>query len=267
MSVGVVEFEGRSSAAERGRRSHLFALAEYSDNAATKTAARTDWTMPNGSKRFFDVVVSLFLLPVVVPLIIIVSASSMIAFRTNPIFRQNRVGLYEESFFVYKIRSLPCHFPTEIGKRGLSDFELPRYSRLLRATHFDELPQLINVLRGQMSLVGPRPMIQDVLSRLDEHERSARAGVLPGVTGTWQVSSAGHRPLHECSDLDVMYATHAKLRHDVAYLYWTVIPGAGRKRRDPQSLRRHLAVPHGCICAVCWSFSIEHRPVRLITAR
>ena len=153
-------------------------------------------------KRLFDFAVAAAALPLAVPLIAGVALVSAVRFGGNPFFVQERVGRNNKTFRVTKIRSLPKSFP-RVGRHQFDHDSVCRWGKFLRDTHIDELPQLFNVLNGSMSMVGPRPMISEVLDELPREERRARSLVRPGLTGVWQVSTAGGRPLQECPELDV----------------------------------------------------------------
>lgn len=226
------------------------------------TRQRAPW-VNSRTKRAIDLTLTALALPVALPLAGVAAGASALAFRTSPIFRQERRGLDGTTFTVFKLRSLPTDFPSQMGRHHLDHSDLPLFSRVLRASHADELPQLLNVLRGEMSLVGPRPMIDEVLSHLPADLRAARQRVLPGMTGPWQVSTMGGRALHECPDLDVMYVEHASLLHDVRYLFWTVARKSSPTERHPEALRRSLRRVDECVCVGCRPFHLvpENPPV------
>ncbi len=217
---------------------------------------RSTW-VGSRAKRAIDVTLTTVVLPVAIPLMVLAAGACALAFRGNPVFTQERSGRHGKKFPVFKLRSLPVDFPAQVAKHGLEEVELSRFSRMIRASHADELPQLLNVLRGEMSLVGPRPMIDEVLAHLPADLRAARQRVLPGITGVWQVSSMGGQALHECPDLDVMYAEHGSLALDVKYMYWTVARNAAGQSRQPEALRSALRGRAECSCVGC-------RPVHLV---
>ena len=236
---------------------------KFREKVATRRAARqrTPW-VTSRSKRAIDVTLTALSLPVAVPLAGVAAGASALAFRTNPIFKQERRGLDGSTFTVYKLRSLPLDFPSQVGRQDVDLKQMPLFSRIIRASHADELPQLFNVLRGEMSLVGPRPMIDEVLAHVPPDLRAARERVLPGMTGPWQVSTMGGRALHECPDLDVMYVEHGSFGHDVRYLMWTVARKAAPAQRNPESMRLSLRRAQECSCVGCRPFHlVPDRPV------
>lgn len=142
------------------------------------------------------------------------------------LFRQERVGLHGEVFDVLKFRTMrPCRRRQRIDvlhdrrRSHKSDVD-PRHTRvgrLLRRYSLDELPQLVNVLRGEMSIVGPRPELVDVVASYPAplHRRHV---VKPGLTGLWQVSARSHGPMHENGQWDLAYVERLSLRTDLAII-------------------------------------------------
>jgi hypothetical protein len=128
----------------------------------------------------------------------------------------------ERRFSVVKVRSLPASFPNWQIKQELDLQDIRGWSHFLRVTHLDELPQVLNIIAGTMSIVGPRPMIDSVLAELDDADRALRAKVKPGLTGAWQTSTAGALPLSEHPELDNHYVASATLSADIHIMWLTV---------------------------------------------
>jgi undecaprenyl phosphate N,N'-diacetylbacillosamine 1-phosphate transferase len=187
-----------------------------------------------------DVTLVVVSLPLTILLTALLAAVSAARFRCQPFFLQVRRGIDEQPFSVLKIRSLPRDFPENLGKQELEEHQFPGWSRFLRNSHLDELPQIFNVLGGSMSLVGPRPMIDNVISRLEVDDRRTRAAIRPGLTGPWQISTAGSLSLHACPDLDNDYVANATATSDIKILLGTFQIVFGRPTFAPESLRRHL---------------------------
>ena len=176
-----------------------------------------------------------------------VLAACLVAIRLethgHPVYRQRRVGRDGQPFELYKLRTMVSGAET-MGK-GLAvdegDERITRLGAWLRRTSFDEVPNLINVLRGEMSLVGPRPTVQVQVDRYDERQRH-RLDALPGITGWAQVNGRASLPWHERIELDLWYVEHASLRLDLRILARTAhmaLTGTGLYRgetggwRDP----------------------------------
>ena len=149
------------------------------------------------------------------------------------LFRQPRAGRYGKPFTVYKFRSMRQDAETELEKlRNLNEAAGPmfkikddprrtRVGRFIRQTSLDELPQLINVLRGEMSLVGPRPaLLEEVAQYRDWHRK--RLEVQPGITGLWQVSGRSDLSFDEMVMLDIYYGENWSLGLDFSILLRTV---------------------------------------------
>lgn len=204
------------------------------------------WAM-SGRKRVFDLVLALTLVMPLMMVTLVVALVAALAFRAWPFFVQTRVGLDGKLFKVVKVRSLPTTWHADKGKHELQHEEMPKISRLLRATHFDEVPQVFNVLLGQMSFVGPRPMITGVLSFLSNETAQSRARVRPGITGAWQISTMGGAPLHECPALDIAYVQHASARGDLWLMWHTVAAHLWGEALEPTVIADRLSRMAGVV--------------------
>ena len=166
--------------------------------------------------------IAALLLVVLAPLL----ALAMIAIRLespgHPIYRQRRVGLDGRPFELYKLRTMVSG--AERMGAGLAldegDERITRVGATLRRASLDELPNLLNVLRGEMSLVGPRPTIQVQVDRYTERQRR-RLLARPGITGWAQVNGRASLPWHERIELDLWYIEHASLALDLRILVRT----------------------------------------------
>jgi lipopolysaccharide/colanic/teichoic acid biosynthesis glycosyltransferase len=144
-------------------------------------------------------------------------------------FRQTRIGREGRPFEMWKLRTMH----REVGRyeeapRGPGDPRVTRYGRWLRATSLDELPQLLNVLRGEMSLVGPRPEMPFIAAGYDEWQRR-RLSVKPGITGLWQILGRKDLPMHENLQYDFYYIRNRSLALDLSILIRTVGAVLGRR--------------------------------------
>jgi lipopolysaccharide/colanic/teichoic acid biosynthesis glycosyltransferase len=141
-----------------------------------------------------------------------------------------RVGRNGEPFRFVKLRTLPSSAPAYADKYEIRSVSIPAFARLLRATHLDELPQLVLVLLGRMSLVGPRPEMPRLHDSFVDGHRHAREQLRPGCAGIWQVSQDNHRLISEAPEYDVFYAGHASLRLDAWILWRTALLAIGGRR-------------------------------------
>lgn len=172
-------------------------------------------------KRLMDITVSLALLVVLALPLLIVALLVRLQLGSPVLFRQTRPGLQGKPFQMIKFRSMT----DERGPDGqlLPDVDrLPRFGRLLRSTSLDELPELWNVLKGDMSLVGPRPLLMQYLPLYDEHQRR-RHDVRPGITGWAQVAGRNALSWDEKFACDRWYVDNCSLRLDLKILWLTLV--------------------------------------------
>lgn len=184
-------------------------------------AAASKWY--SAGKRAIDVCVSSILLIVLSPILLLIAALVRLTSSGPAFFSQERVGLRGQVFKIYKFRSMAWEsFPYEISPAKASDPRITAIGRFLRKTGFDELPQLINILLGEMSLVGPRPEMPFIVGRYSGLQRR-RLQVLPGLTGVWQLSADRAYPIHENLHHDLFYIERRTLALDMAILIHTLV--------------------------------------------
>jgi len=174
-------------------------------------------------KRTLDVAVASVALVAAAP--VLAAAALLVRLETHghALYRQRRVGRDGEPFELYKLRTM-VHGAEGMGA-GLAvsagDDRITRVVAVLRRTSFDELPNLFNVILGEMSVVGPRPTVQVQVDRYTERQRG-RLAVRPGITGWAQVNGRASLPWHERIELDLWYVEHASLAVDLRILAATV---------------------------------------------
>jgi lipopolysaccharide/colanic/teichoic acid biosynthesis glycosyltransferase len=170
-------------------------------------------------KRLLDLVLAGPTLVVTAPVLVIAALAIRLDSRGHPLYRQRRVGLHGHPFEVYKLRTMVSG-AEQIGA-GLAvdegDTRITRVGALLRRASIDELPNLVNVLRGEMSLVGPRPTLQVQVDQYTQRQRR-RLEARPGITGWAQVNGRASLPWPERIELDIWYLEHATLRLDLRIL-------------------------------------------------
>lgn len=198
-----------------------------------------------GIKRFVDILVSLALLTLISPLVILIGLAIKATSRGPILFKQHRVGQYGRHFLFFKFRSMcvnndcavhreyvhrlisgtASRMTTKSGGEGVyklaDDTRVTPLGRFLRRTSLDELPQLLNVLRGDMSLVGPRPPIPYELGSYEIWHRRRLMQVKPGITGLWQVTGRSRVSFDEMVRLDIRYAETWSLWGDFKILVRT----------------------------------------------
>lgn len=170
-------------------------------------------------KRLFDIVVSMISIVLLIPLFGILYIFIWINLGTPVLFSQSRPGLYGKPFVMYKFRTMR----DAVDENGLSlpdEVRLTNFGKFLRSTSLDELPELWNVLKGEMSLVGPRPLLMEYLP-LYSVEQARRHEVLPGITGWAQVNGRNSLSWDEKFKLDLWYVDNQSFYLDIKILFLT----------------------------------------------
>ncbi len=175
------------------------------------------------AKRIVDLLGSFILLLLGLPLFLLLAILVRIDSSGPVIFRQERVGLDGRRFRMFKFRTLHISSdPYEFSPQAPTDPRITRLGKFLRRTSLDELPQLLNVLQGNMSLVGPRPEMPFIVEEYSQHHKR-RLQVKPGLTGLWQLSGDRNYLIHENLEYDLYYIQHRNFFMDLAILLHTTI--------------------------------------------
>ena len=191
------------------------------------------------AKRVLDLMIAI---PLLLVLSLIIGLIAIAVWRSSPgpvMFRQQRIGRGGRPFTVLKFRTMAAEagptFRQFVGADGSAKHKIPndprvtRVGRFLRRTSLDELPQLFNVLRGEMSMIGPRPELPEIVSRYEAWQHR-RHEVRPGLTGWWQINRRGDGLMCEHTELDIYYVDNVSLRLDLRILlrtFNTVLSGKG----------------------------------------
>lgn len=175
-------------------------------------------------KRWCDVIASGMLLLALAPLLALVALVIRMEAPGQVVFRQTRVGRGGQPFTIYKFRTMiPDRRSSQKGIDGeerrqrhktQNDPRVTRIGRLLRRTSIDELPQLYNILLGDMSFIGPRPELPEIVRRYQDWQHQ-RHLVTPGLSGWWQVHGRSDLPMHENTEMDIYYVTNQSFRLDL----------------------------------------------------
>ena len=192
----------------------------------------------NVLKRGFDIVISLVLLILLLPVFLLIALLVRFTMGRPVLFRQMRPGLHGKPFVMLKFRTM-TEDRDEEGRLLPDEKRLTRLGRFLRRTSLDELPELVNVLRGEMSLVGPRPLLMEYLDRYTP-EQARRHEVKPGITGWAQVNGRNSLGWEEKFKLDVWYVDHWSIWLDIKILFLTVIKVL---KREGISAEGHATMP------------------------
>jgi sugar transferase EpsL len=172
-------------------------------------------------KRAFDFTATLFGLLLLSSLLFLIALLARMKLGSPVLFRQERPGFHGKPFLMYKFRTMTDR--RDSSGNLLPDAErLTSFGRLLRSTSLDELPELFNVLKGDMSLVGPRPLLMEYLGRYTP-EQARRHEVRPGITGWAQVNGRNAISWEEKFTLDVWYVDHCSFRLDLRILRLTLV--------------------------------------------
>lgn len=171
-------------------------------------------------KRIMDFILSLVAVTVLSPILLILTVVGAVVMKGNPFFVQERPGKNEKIFSLIKFRTMTCEKDKD-GKALPDDKRLTKYGRLLRKTSLDELPELINILKGDMSIVGPRPLLVKYLPLYNEVQRH-RHDVRPGLTGLAQINGRNTLSWEERFEMDLQYVRSISFFEDVGIIFCTV---------------------------------------------
>jgi lipopolysaccharide/colanic/teichoic acid biosynthesis glycosyltransferase len=184
-------------------------------------------------KPLTDRVVGVVLSVVTFPLVVVIAGAVWVSMGRPVIFKQVRVGRFGAEFEVFKFRTMEAdrragrvpfeHPDRRVNHKSVEDPRHTDLGRFLRKWSLDEVPQFWNVARGEMSLVGPRPELPDIVGRYEPWQHR-RHEVKPGLTGLWQVSARGDAPMHEATDIDIDYVDNVSFVGDLKIMIRT--PGA-----------------------------------------
>jgi undecaprenyl phosphate N,N'-diacetylbacillosamine 1-phosphate transferase len=180
-------------------------------------------------RRLFDMVLSLLALAILSPVFVAIAVAIKLNSKGPAIFKQERVGKNSKPFTFYKFRTMKTEVdPFGPSPKAADDLRLTKVGKLLREYSLDELPQLFNVLKGDMSIIGPRPLYVSQMAEWDERQKK-RLLVKPGLTGLAQISGRAQLTLEEKLELDVKYMETAGFWLDLKILLATVTQVFGRK--------------------------------------
>ena len=174
-------------------------------------------------KRVLDFIISLFALIILSPLFLIVSVCILISDGSPVFFRQKRVGKNNELFEIYKFRTMK-RGTENVASNDLSDanVKITKFGKILRATSIDELPQLLNILNGTMSLIGPRPLIPEETKIRELRQEYNVYSVRPGITGWAQVNGRDNVSAEKKALLDKEYVEKQSLMFDIKIFFMTI---------------------------------------------
>jgi lipopolysaccharide/colanic/teichoic acid biosynthesis glycosyltransferase len=171
-------------------------------------------------KRIFDLSLIFLSIPIIIPIYLLLIILLVVQLKPPILFKQSRPGFNGKIFDIYKIRTMTNDCDKE-GNLLIDELRLTKFGKFLRSTSLDELPSLWNVLKGDMSLVGPRPLLVEYLP-LYSQKQSRRHEVKPGITGWAQVNGRNTINWDQKFDLDVWYVDNQSFWLDIKILFLTI---------------------------------------------
>lgn len=175
-------------------------------------------------KRFIDIILSLSGLLVLAQVFLLISIAIKIESKGPVMFKQKRIGINKTHFNILKFRTMrvdtPNDMPTHLFENP--DMYITKFGRLLRKTSLDELPQLWNILVGEMSVIGPRPALWNQYDLIAERDKYGANNVRPGLTGWAQINGRDELPIKEKAELDGEYVEMISLKMDIKCFFGTI---------------------------------------------
>lgn len=199
-------------------------------------------------KRGMDFFLSLVALVILSPLLLVLIVLGTIFMRGNPFFTQKRPGKNEKIFKLIKFRTMDNRIDKE-GKLLPDEIRLNKYGEFLRSTSLDELPELVNILKGDMAIIGPRPLLVKYLERYNE-EQHHRHDVRPGLTGYARAHGRNAVSWEDKFAMDVWYTTHVTFLGDIKIIFDTVklvLKREGISSETSATMEEFLGTPKGVV--------------------
>lgn len=176
-------------------------------------------------KRFFDIVLSLVAIIVFSWLLIIIAVAIVVEDKGNILFKQKRIGKNKKEFYIYKFRTMKVSTPKDVPTHLLDNPEsyITKIGGFLRKTSLDELPQLFNIIKGDMSIVGPRPALWNQFDLIALRDENGSNSVRPGLTGWAQVNGRDELPIDVKAGFDGEYIKKMSIIFDIKIILMTVV--------------------------------------------
>ena len=175
-------------------------------------------------KRFFDIVMSLGAIIVLSPVLLVLAVLIKLDSKGPVLFKQKRVGKDKTHFEILKFRTMYADVPKDVPTHLLADpaSKITKIGRFLRKSSLDELPQLFNILKGEMSIIGPRPALWNQFDLIEERDKYGANGVRPGLTGLAQVMGRDELPIEVKAKYDGDYVKNITFANDVKIFFRTI---------------------------------------------
>ncbi len=175
-------------------------------------------------KRLIDIILSLLGLVILLPIFVILSMAIKIDSKGPVLFKQKRFGLHKKYFNILKFRTMKINTPKDTPTHLLNkpDQWITKIGRFMRKTSLDELPQILNILKGEMSIIGPRPALWNQYDLIEERDRYGANDIPVGLTGWAQISGRDELTIQEKSKLDGEYAKQIGISMDIKCFFLTI---------------------------------------------
>lgn len=178
----------------------------------------------DGLKRIIDFILSLMGIVVLSPVLLLLCLAIKLDSKGPIIFKQKRVGKNKTHFNIYKFRTMKIDTPKEMPTHLLSDpdFYITKVGKFLRKTSLDELPQLFNIIKGDMAVIGPRPALWNQYDLIEERDKYGANNIRPGLTGLAQISGRDELEIQKKARFDGYYTEHVSFRMDIKCFIGTI---------------------------------------------
>lgn len=178
----------------------------------------------NGLKRVLDFLLALMGIIVLSPIFLLLFLAIKIDSQGPTIFKQKRIGKGKKYFYIYKFRTMRTDTPKEMPTHLLEnpDYFITKVGKFLRKTSLDELPQLWNILKGDMAIIGPRPSLWNQYDLIQERDKYGANDIRPGLTGLAQINGRDELEIPVKAKLDGKYTTHVSLPMDLKCFFGTI---------------------------------------------
>lgn len=175
-------------------------------------------------KRILDMVLTFIAIVLLWPVLLLITVTIMIDSKGHPIFKQKRMGRYKKEFYILKFRTMRSDTPKDMPTHMLKnpDMFITKIGRFLRKLSLDELPQIINILKGEMSIIGPRPALWNQFDLIAERDKYGVNDIVPGLTGWAQVNGRDELPMYVKVKHDEYYVKNISYMLDVKIFFMTV---------------------------------------------
>ncbi|MEK8215872.1 sugar transferase [Paenibacillus sp. FSL L8-0463] len=176
-------------------------------------------------KQIIDFLLALIGFLLLWPFFLIISTSIKLSSKGPIFFKQKRVGKNKNEFYILKFRTMRTDAPKDMPTHLLTDpgFFITKIGKFLRKTSLDELPQIINILKGEMSIVGPRPALWNQFDLIAERDKYGANNIKPGLTGWAQINGRDELPIEEKAKLDGHYTSNITLSLDIKIFFITIL--------------------------------------------